>query len=142
MLRKLRLLGVDFGLVRIGLALSDPSGTICTPLTTLMAQGTPHDQKQIAKFAGQYDAKKIVIGLPIKLDGSYGPMAHKVQDFGRQLKEYTSLPIVMHDERLTSVEAENRLKTAGLKFSRKKERVDAAAAAILLESFLSLTQSR
>lgn len=139
---KLRLLGVDFGLVRIGLALSDPSGTICTPLTTMTAKGTPDDQKQIAKLADQYDAKKIVIGLPIKLDGSYGPMARKVQEFRRQLKGYTSLPIIMHDERLTSVEAEKRLKIGGIKFTRKKERVDAAAAAILLENFLSLAQSR
>lgn len=132
-----RLLGVDIGEVRIGIALSDPTGTICTPLLTLKAQGAPDDQKRIAELATEYEAEAIVVGLPINMDGSHGPAARKAQSFCRMLRSATDLKVLVHDERLTSHEAEVRLRAAGVQPSRNKQQIDSAAAALILESYLA-----
>ena len=132
-----RMLGVDIGEVRIGLALSDPSGMICTPLTTLDANGAPHDQERIAELATEHEAVAIVVGLPINMDGSHGPAARRAQAFARMLRTLTSLPVMLHDERLTSHEAEARLRAAGVQPSRNKKQIDSAAAALILESYLA-----
>ncbi len=132
-----RLLGVDIGDVRIGVALSDPTGTLCTPLTTLQASGAPGDQQRIAELAEEYEARGIVVGLPINMDGSYGPAARKAQAFCKELRTVTSIPVTMHDERLTSHEAEHRLRASGVQPSRNKGQIDAAAAALILESYLA-----
>lgn len=132
-----RLLGVDIGEVRIGIALSDPTGTICTPLTTLKAQGAPKDQERIAELAAEYEAEAIVVGLPINMDGSHGPAARGAQAFCRMLRSLTELRVFLHDERLTSHVAEERLRAAGVQPSRNKQQVDSAAAALILESYLA-----
>ncbi len=132
-----RLLGVDIGEVRIGIALSDPTGTICTPLTTLDAQGAPDDQERIAELAAEHEADAIVVGLPINMDGSHGPAARRAQAFSRMLRSVSDLPVLLHDERLTSHQAEARLRAAGVQPSRNKAQIDAAAAALILESFLA-----
>lgn len=132
-----RLLGVDIGEVRVGIALSDPTGTICTPLMTLDARGAPGDQERISGLATEYEAEAIVVGLPINMDGSHGPAARKAQAFCRVLRSVTDLPVIVHDERLTSHEAEARLRSAGVQPSRNKKQVDSAAAALILESFLA-----
>ncbi len=132
-----RLLGVDIGEVRIGIALSDPTGTICTPLTTLNAEGAPGDQERVVELATEHEAEGIVVGLPINMDGSHGPAARKAQAFCRMLRSLTELPVITHDERLTSHEAEARLRAAGVQPSRNKQQVDSAAAALILESYLA-----
>lgn len=132
-----RLLGVDIGEVRIGIALSDPTGTLCTPLTTLKAQGAPKDQERIAELAAEYEAEAIVVGLPINMNGSHGPAARKAQAFCRMLRSLTELPVIVHDERLTSHVAETRLRAAGIQPSRNKQQVDSAAAALIVESYLA-----
>jgi putative Holliday junction resolvase len=128
---------VDIGAVRVGIALSDPTGTICTPLMTLDAAGAPNDQQRIADLADEYDAEVIVVGLPINMDGSSGPAARAAQAFCRLLRSLTDLPVVTYDERLTSHEAESRLRAAGVQPSRDKGRIDSAAAALILESYLA-----
>lgn len=132
-----RLLGVDVGTVRIGIALSDPTGTICTPLTTLSAEGQPEDQQRVADIAAEYETQGIIVGLPINMDGSFGPSARSAQAFCKVLRTLTDLPVKTHDERLTSHEAEARLRSAGIQPSRKKQQVDSAAAALILESYLA-----
>ena len=128
---------MDIGEARIGLALSDPTGTLCTPLMTLDAKGPPDDQQRIAEIAAQHDAEAIVVGLPVNMDGSYGPAARKAQAFCRTLRTLTKTPVMTYDERLTSHEAEARLRAAGHHPSRDKGRVDSAAAALILESYLA-----
>jgi putative Holliday junction resolvase len=128
---------VDIGEARIGLALSDPTGTLCTPLTTLEAKGPPDDQQRIAEVAAKHGVEAIVVGLPVNMDGSYGPSARRAQAFCRTLRTLTETPVVTYDERLTSHEAESRLRAAGVQPSRDKGRVDAAAAALILESYLA-----
>jgi putative Holliday junction resolvase len=135
--RKKRLMGVDIGEVRIGLALSDTTGTICTPLKTLDAKGVPHDQETIARLAADYEAEAIVVGLPVNMDGSFGLAARKAQAFCRVLRTVTDLDVITYDERLTSHQAESQLRSAGVKPSRNKSRVDSTAAALILESYLA-----
>ncbi len=135
--RARRLLGVDIGEVRIGIALSDPTGTICTPLTTLKAAGAPADQERIAELAAKHEAEAIVVGLPINMNGSYGPAARGAQAFCRLLRTMTGLPVFTQDERLTSHEAEARLRSSGVQPSRNKQQIDSAAAAVILESYLA-----
>lgn len=137
MQRRRRLLGVDIGDVRIGVALSDPTGTLCTPLVTLDAKGAPADQRRIAELAAEYEAEAIIVGLPINMDGSYGPAARSAQAFCRTLRTVTDLRVITCDERLTSHEAESRLRAAGVQPSRNKGKVDSAAAALILESYLA-----
>ena len=134
---KKRLMGVDIGEVRIGLAVSDTTGTICTPLKTLVAKGVPGDQETIAKLAADYEAEAIVVGLPVNMDGSFGPAARKAQAFCRVLRTLTELEVITYDERLTSHQAESQLRAAGIKPSRNKSQVDSAAAALILESYLA-----
>ena len=136
-----RLLGVDIGEARIGLALSDPTGMLCTPLMTLDAKGPPDDQQRIAEIATKHGAEGIVVGLPVNMDGSYGPTARRAQAFCRTLRTLTDTPVMMYDERLTSHEAEARLRAAGVQPSREKGRVDSAAAALILESYLASQSS-
>ena len=128
---------MDIGEARIGLALSDPTGTLCTPLTTLDAKGPPDDQQRIAEIAAQHEVESMVVGLPMNMDGSHGPAARRAQAFCRTLRTLTDIPVVTYDERLTSHEAEARLRAAGVQPSRDKRRVDSAAAALILESYLA-----
>lgn len=104
---------------------------------TLEAQGPPDDQEHIAEIAIENDARAIIVGMPINMDGSHGPAARRVTAFCRTLRTITVLPVLPYDERLTSSEAETRLRAAGVKPSRNKGRIDSAAAALILESYLS-----
>ena len=131
------MLGVDFGEVRIGLAVSDPTGTLCSPLETLDASDDDVDSRRIAEIAEREEAVQIVVGLPINMDGSFGPSARRIQALCGRLRKVTSLPVVTFDERLTSFEAESRLRAGGVKPSRQRHKVDAAAAALILEGYLA-----
>lgn len=133
------MLAVDFGDVRIGLAVSDPTGTLCSPLETLPAVDDETDVRRIAEIANREEAVQIVAGLPINMDGSYGPAARRVRALCGKLRKATDIPVIAWDERLSSFEAESRLRAGGTKPSRKKHRVDAAAAALILESYLAST---
>jgi putative holliday junction resolvase len=134
-----RLLGVDFGDVRIGLAVSDLTGTLCSPLETLLATGGDTDIRRIVAIAEREGAAKIVVGLPINMDGTHGPAARRVQSFCGRLRRATRLEVVAWDERLSSFEAESRLRAGGTKPSRQRHKVDAAAAALILEAYLAAT---
>ena len=137
------MLGVDFGDVRIGIAVSDPTGTLCTPLETLQASGYEIDIRRIAEIAEKEEAVQIVVGLPINMDGTHGPAARRVQALCAKLRRASAVPVVAWDERLTSFEAESRLRAGGIKPSRQRHRVDAAAAALILEGYLaSLSRER
>ena len=104
---------------------------------TLDAKGPPDDQERIAEIAVENEAEAIVVGMPINMDGSHGPAARRVNSFCRTLRTVTELPVITYDERLTSSEAEARLRAAGIQPSRDKGRIDSAAAALILESYLA-----
>lgn len=134
-----RILAIDLGQRRIGIALSDPTATIGSPLTTLRRRaGKRPPWAEITRLIQENEVQEIVIGLPLQLDGEEGEWAAEVRSFGEQLARRTHLPIHWIDERLTSVLAERAVRSLGLKRSQReeKERVDAAAAAIILRNFL------
>src|SRR5262249_38535759 len=131
-----RLLGVDFGSVRIGLAVSDPDRKIAFPLTTYTRQDREREAAYFTHLVGQEEIGAIVVGLPIHLSGREGQKAAEARAFGQWLAETTRLPVVFADERFTTVEAESALWTAGLTHKKRKQRRDRVAAQILLQAYL------
>lgn len=134
-----RILGIDFGTRRIGLALSDPTGTISTPLPTLTRRaGKRAPVAAIAALAREHQVSRIVIGLPLSLEGTETDWTAEVRAFGAKLALRTGLTVSYLDERLTSVVAEKTVRSLGLKRSERerKDRVDATAALLILQTFL------
>lgn len=131
----LRLLGVDYGRRRTGLALSDPDGKLALPLETLSFRGLDDLAARLAEKAAEHEAGGIVIGYPRHLDGRPGDLAPEVESLAEKLRG-RDLRVVFWDERLTTWEAERRLKEAGRSLRASRARVDAAAAAVLLQTYL------
>lgn len=131
-----RLLGVDYGRVRIGLAISDPDRRLAFPLTTIHCQDRARDGQTLRALATSENVVGLVVGLPIRMDGTEGDAAAAARAFGVWLGELTGLPVAWFDERYTSVEAEHALWDAGLTHKKRKERRDRVAAQILLQSYL------
>ena len=137
-----RIAGLDVGERRIGVAVSDATGTLARPVGVVRTSGLDADAldraaAEIARLAGEDDGLVgLVIGLPRRLDGSANEMTTRVEAFAQTLGRRTSLPIVLQDERLTSLEAESRLAIREKNWRVRKERLDAAAAAIILQDYL------
>jgi len=132
-------LGVDYGEARIGLAVSDPTGTIATPIEAVKATGQ-NDAANIARVATEREAQGIIVGLPLSLDGSQGPAARKINAFCARLRKFTDLPVITCDERMTTVEAHSLLREAGKSPSKargaERGKIDSASAAIILDSYM------
>ena len=109
----MRVLALDVGDVRIGVALSDETQTLASGLATLQSVGPRKDAQAVAALAREHDVGEVVVGLPLRLDGSLGSQAEKVVAFVERLRRVLRLPVVTRDERLTSVEADERLVEAG-----------------------------
>jgi putative Holliday junction resolvase len=131
-----RLLGVDFGTVRIGLAVTDPERKIAFPLTTYQRQDLSRDAAFFQKLAQGENIMRLVVGLPVHLDGREGNKAAEVREFGQWLGETTGLPVVYFDERFTTAHAEQLLWNAGLTHKERKARRDKLAAQIFLQAYL------
>lgn len=130
----MRYLAVDYGRKRTGLALCDVAETIASPLTVL----TGHKRliEQIVEIIRSEQIDAVVLGLPLNMDDSEGPQAKHVRDFADRFKKHTEVPICFHDERLSSFEAEKKLAGTQMTHRSKKKRIDAIAAAAILQSFL------
>jgi putative holliday junction resolvase len=131
-----RLLGIDFGSVRVGLAMSDPDRKIAFPLATYTRSGREADARYFQKVVTDEEVGEIVVGLPVHTDGREGVKAAEARVFGKWLGEVTGRPVVFWDERFTTVEAESLLWNAGLTHKRRKDRRDRVAAQILLQAYL------
>jgi putative Holliday junction resolvase len=132
----MRILAIDHGTKRIGIALSDEFGMVATPLEFILAEPFADFLKRLKDLLREKQVELILVGMPRNMDGSYGPAALKVQEFVAVLKETIATPIKTWDERLTSAQANRMLIQAEVRRNKRKERVDAAAAAILLQSYL------
>ncbi len=132
----MRILAVDWGERRVGLAVSDPTGVIATPLATLTVGAREDVVGRVAAVAAECEAERIVVGLPLLMSGERGAAALSAEAFATALRERTRLRVDMYDERLTSALSERRLHEGGVRTGHAKERVDAGAAVALLESFL------
>ncbi len=129
-------MALDVGDVRIGVALSDETGTLASGLLTLKSVGPRQDAQALAALAREHDVGEVVVGLPLRLDGSLGSQAEKVLAFVERLRRVARLPVVARDERLTSIEADERLAEAGVRRRDRKARIDQAAAALILQEHL------
>ena len=132
----MKTLAIDFGERRVGVAISDPSGRISLPLSTLERHSDSQVIDELAKIVSDRRVELIVIGEPRRLDGSRGDAAARVASFARKLQGATALPYLLVDETLTSREAEQRLRDAGIDPRKAPEKVDALAAQILLDEVL------
>lgn len=132
-----RIMGLDYGDVRVGIALSDLSQTIASGLETYKCKNIESDIKYIADLAKANNVSLFVIGLPLNMDGSHGARAEKTKVFGATLEEFSNIPVFYQDERLTSVEAEELLISAGMRREKRKEVIDKVAATLILESYLN-----
>jgi putative Holliday junction resolvase len=132
----MRTLGIDFGEKRVGLAISDPSGSVAVPLGAVRRASDRGAAAEIAEIARREGVERLVVGEPVNLDGSRGPAALRARRFAERLGRASGLPWELVGEALTSVEAEARLREAGVDPRREPERVDAVAAQILLQEAL------
>ncbi len=131
-----RLLALDFGSRRIGVAVSDPLGIIARQLTAIRREGDRKDIDAIGSLAREYGAETVLIGLPLFPDGNESPQAVKARRFGEMVKELTGLPVVFCDERHSTAEAERHLILSGVRREKRKEVRDSLAAALILQSVL------
>ncbi len=137
----MRMLGLDIGERRIGVALSDPEGIIAIALTVIERKSEDAALKQLIDLTHEREVERIVIGLPLSLDGSLGKQAQAVQSFAKSLARRTELPVVTWDERLSTVAAERMLAEAGVKRDKRKKHLDSVAAAIILQGYLDRERS-
>lgn len=137
-----RLLALDVGDRRIGIAVSDPTGLLATPVEVYVRRGKDADVAHLRSAADEYDAEGFIVGLPVNMNGSEGPQAAKTRDFAGALGA-AGYPVLLWDERLSTVEAERRMAEAGRKKRRGAVmRSDAEAAAVILETYLDALRQR
>jgi len=130
----MRYLAIDYGTKHTGLAICDPSETIVSPLAVI--EGQKELLKKIADVVETENVEAIVLGLPLNMDGSTGPQARLILQFADQLKKLFDIPIHFQDERLSSFSAEEKMASTDFTKRKKKKRLDAIAAAEILEAFL------
>lgn len=131
-----RTLGIDYGTVRIGLALSDPTETLASPLPHLENKTIPQIRDFLHGLIQTHAISKIIVGLPRNMDGSYGPAAEKVRNFISQIQESLSTPIETQDERLTTVQASKQLSQMGLNQKELRKKIDSSSASLILQQYL------
>ena len=131
-----RILALDVGEKRIGVAVSDETATLARPLTTITRASRREDYGRIAQLAAEQRAERVVAGYPRSLSGAEGPQAQRVRRYVEALAQGLSVPVEMWDERYTTVVATERLRDAGSRRRRDRGQLDAAAAAVLLQDYL------
>jgi putative Holliday junction resolvase len=131
-----RVAGIDFGAVRIGIALSDPSRSIASPLETYTRRNAELDAQRFRRLVEEEGVRLFVVGLPVYLDGNESPKSLEARQFGKWLNEVTSVEVVFFDERYTSAQAENLLLDAKITKKHRKKRIDKLAAQIILSAYL------
>ncbi len=137
----MRIFAIDYGSTRIGLALSDPTGTLARPLPFLPAKPDAKLAREIVDLARQHDVHLFVLGLPRNMDGTSGEAATKVQAFAAILRAATPLPVKLIDERLSTVQASRQLQESGKNTRKQRGQIDSEAACVLLQGHLDSQQS-
>ncbi|MGE5371960.1 MAG: Holliday junction resolvase RuvX [Solirubrobacterales bacterium] len=136
----MRIIGIDYGTRRIGIALSDPLGLTAYAHTVLQRGKLEAVLQSIQTICTEQEVERIVLGLPRNMDGSYGEAAQKVKAFGEQVEAFTGLPLVYYDERLTTRSAETILLEADVSRKKRKQVIDKVAASYILQAYLDHTR--
>jgi putative Holliday junction resolvase len=129
-------MGIDLGQKRIGIAVTDPDETMAFPERVLTRRGNKADCDALTRLVQELRVERVVIGLPLAMGGEAGPNAERARRFGDSLSQALTVPVEFQDERMTTIEAAERLTAAGLSWQKQKGRIDAAAAAIILEDYM------
>ncbi len=133
----MRVVGIDLGTKRLGIAVSDSAGRVAVPHSTIERSGDPaRDRKRIAEVVADLGAERVVVGLPLSLNGTVGPAARRAMEEAGALAEELDVPVETHDERLTTVSAGRALVESGVRTRRRRRVVDQGAAAVMLQSWL------
>lgn len=132
----MRILGIDYGDVRVGVAVSDPLGFTAQGLETVQNRGKKSVLEALAKICAEYSVAEVVIGLPRNMDGSIGPRAKAVMDLLPELEVAVKVPVTTWDERLSSRQVERSMLEGGLSRQKRKENSDRLAATLILQSYL------
>jgi putative Holliday junction resolvase len=138
----LRILAIDPGSHRLGLALSDPSGTVALPLRVLVRRSEPEDLKELTSVVRENQVELVLMGLPRMMDGSIDVAARSAQVFGAKVSNAVGVPVEYWDERLTTVAAERFLIEQGKRRAQRRQDVDKVAATLLLQGYLDYRGSR
>jgi putative Holliday junction resolvase len=137
-----RVLGLDVGDRRIGVALSDPLGWTASPLPPLERLSWKKDLARVRALLEEHRVAAVVVGLPIRMDGTRGEQAEKTLEFVRRLQVTTRVPVLTRDERLTTREAERRMVEADVRRKRRREVIDGIAACLILQGYLDSVRGR
>lgn len=135
-----RILGLDVGSRRIGVAVSDPLGITAQGLETLQRKNKRHDFEHLQRVIQQYDVREIVVGLPLRMSGAEGNQSDKMQGFAEDLRKRFRLPVHLWDERLTSAEANRLLRETDLSIEKRGKAVDRMAAVLILQGWMESRQ--
>lgn len=134
----MRILGIDYGDARIGIAVSDELKILASPVETYKVQSMRKDIDYVSELAKKYNCEKIVLGLPLNMNGTEGPRADKTRAFGRNLEKVSGITVVYKDERLTTVQVERVFDEANVRKGKRKDIVDKTAAVLILQSYLDM----
>ena len=137
----MRIMAIDYGDAHTGIAVSDPTGLLAGFTTTVNARNPESACAQIALMAREHGAEELVLGLPLNMDGSRGPRAEKAEAMAELLRQETGLPVALWDERRTTIDAHQILFNSGKNAKKKKKVVDAVAASLILEGYLTYRRS-
>ena len=132
----MRVLSLDVGDKRIGVAISDPSQVLARSLKVIQRSSRQDDFAAVAQLVKEYEVERVVVGYPRSLDGTVGGQAEKVERYAEGLAEALDVPVLLWDERFSTVSAERLMREAGLRGKKQRERVDAVAAAVILQDYL------
>ena len=138
----MRILGLDYGTKRVGVAISDELGLTAQGIATIAVRNRRQLIGEIERIVRARTVEAIVLGYPLRLDNSEGIQCEKVKSFARSLSMRLSVPVVLHDETLTTKDAEEILRNGGIRGKRRKEAVDKLAAALILQSYLDAARRR
>lgn len=132
----MRIMGLDYGEKRIGVAVSDELGITAQGITVIKRSNLEKDILELQELITKYEVEEIIVGIPKNMDGTLGKMAEEVKKFVNELKDFTSVPVKLQDERLTSKAAERTLLEGDVSRKRRKEVIDKLAAVYLLQGYL------
>ena len=132
----MRLLGIDYGDARVGVALSDPLGWTARPLPHLPGGSQEKLLRRLEDLIREHGVEKIILGFPKNMNGTVGPRGELTQAFGEKLKKRTGLPVILWDERLTTVSAAKIMNETNVRGKKRKEQIDSLSAVLILENYL------
>ncbi|MGI5962111.1 MAG: Holliday junction resolvase RuvX [Lawsonibacter sp.] len=138
----MRIMAIDYGDAHTGVALSDPTGFLTGTTTTIHSRQEEQVLTQLAQLVQEYQVEELVMGFPRNMDGTEGPRAERYRSFAARVEQATGLPVVLWDERRTTVDAHRILQQSGQNAKKRKKTVDAVAASLILEGYLDFKRIR